>query len=110
MAKNFVQAGDVLTLTAPYTCVSGSLVGLNQIVGVALTDAASGAPVVVQTQGVFNLTHAVTNTAASAGAVVFYDTTNRAVSATTTFPRLGVYMADKVTTSTAVVVRLNGNF
>lgn len=108
--RNYVQAGDTLTLTAPYTCVAGSLVGLNQIVGVALTDAASGAPIVVQTTGVFNLQHAVTNTAANQGAVVFYDTTNRVASATTTFPRLGVYTEAKVTTTTAVVVRLNGSF
>lgn len=108
--KNYVQAGDILTLTAPYTAVSGSLVHVGEIVGVAAGDAASGAPVVIDTRGVFNLTHAVTNTAAAIGAVAYYDTTNRAISNTTTYQRVGTHVAAKVTTSTAVTVRLSGAF
>jgi predicted RecA/RadA family phage recombinase len=108
--KNFVQPGDALTLTAPYTVIAGSLVFVGSIGGVAQNDAATATPVVVQTSGVFNLTHAVTNTAASIGDVAYFDTTNRAISATTTFPRAGVYTEAKVTTSTAVQVRLNGTF
>lgn len=108
--KNQVQSGDALTLTAPYTVVAGSMANVGNIIGVVLADAASAAPMVVETRGVFNLTHAVTNTAASVGDIAYYDTTNRAISATTTFPRAGVYVAAKVTTSTAVTVRLNGSF
>jgi predicted RecA/RadA family phage recombinase len=99
-----------MTLTAPYTAVSGSLVHVGNIVGVAVGDAASAAPVAVELVGVFGLTHAVTNTAAAIGDFAYYDTTNRAISATTTFAKVGVYVAAKVTTSTAVTVRLNGTF
>jgi predicted RecA/RadA family phage recombinase len=108
--KNFVQPGDRLTLTAPYTVTSGSLVFVGAIGGVALHDAASAASVTVQTDGVHDLVHAVTNTAAAIGDVAYFDTTNRAISATTTFARAGVYVSAKVTTSTAVRVRLNGSF
>jgi predicted RecA/RadA family phage recombinase len=108
--RNYVHSNERLTITAPYTCLPGSMVGVGAIVGVALDGAASAAPVTIVTAGVFELTHAVTNTAAAVGDVAYYDTTNRVISATTTFPRAGVYVAPKVTTSTAVTVRLNGTF
>jgi len=108
--KNFVQAGDVLTLTAPYTVASGGLCHVGEIVGVAAASAASAATVVINTRGVFNLTHAVTNTAAAIGAVAYYDTTAKAISNTTTYQRVGTFVAAKVTTSTAVTVRLSGAF
>lgn len=110
MATNYVQAGDKITLTAPYTADSGSLVAVGEIVGVAEADAASAAAVVVNTRGVYTLTHAVTNTAAAIGAVAYYDATNRAISSTTTYQRVGTHVAAKVTTSTAVTVRLSGAF
>lgn len=107
---NYVQAGDAVTLTAPYTVTAGQMVGVGQIFGVAAGDAASAAAVVVETRGVYTLTHAVTNTAAAVGDFAYFDTTNRAISATTTYAKAGVYVAAKVTTSTAVTVRLNGSF
>lgn len=110
MATNFVQPGDTLTLTAPYTVVSGSLVAVGNAFGVALAGAASAAAVPVGTRGVYTLTHAVTNTAAAIGDFAYFDATNRAISATTTYAKAGVYVAAKVTTSTAVTVRLNGSF
>lgn len=108
--KNYVQPGNALTLTAPYTVVSGSIVVVGNAFGVAVGDAASGASVVVETMGVYDLVHDVTNTAAAVGDIAYLHTTNRQISATTTFPRVGVYVAAKVTTSTAVRVRLNGSF
>jgi predicted RecA/RadA family phage recombinase len=110
MATNYVQAGDRLTLTAPSTVTSGQLVAVGtNIVGVALSDAASAASVVIATEGVWNLTHAVTNTAAVVGAKAYYDTTNNAISNTTTYAQVGNFVVAKVTTTTAVTVRLNGN-
>lgn len=108
--KNFVQPGNVVTVTAPYTVTSGSLVFVGSLAGVAVADAASAAPVEIATDGVFTLTHAVTNTAAAVGDIAYFDTTARAISSTATFARAGVFMAAKVTTSTAVTVRLNGTF
>lgn len=69
--KNFIQAGKVLTLTAPAAVTSGQLVKVGQIVGVAVTAAASGASVEVETQGVFTLPKAAV--AVTAGAPLYYD-------------------------------------
>ena len=55
MAKNFVQDGDVLTVTAPAAVTSGKLIKVGNIAGVALHDAANGAPVSIKTTGVFDL-------------------------------------------------------
>ncbi len=107
---NFISEGDALTVTAPFTASAGTLVHVGNIVGVAASDAASADHVVLETKGIFTLTHAVTNTAAAIGDFAYYDTTNKAISSTTTYPKVGVHMAAKVTTSTAVTVRLNGVF
>lgn len=53
--KNFVQHGDIVTVIAPAATTSGALVRVNSLVGVAATDAASGAEVEIKTSGVFDL-------------------------------------------------------
>ena len=42
---NYIQKGDTITVTAPATITSGSLVVVGSIVGVAACDAESGADV-----------------------------------------------------------------
>ena len=54
--KNFVQKGSNLTLPAPYAVVSGQLVVVGHIVGVAVHDAAAGDPVTITREGVFTVT------------------------------------------------------
>jgi predicted RecA/RadA family phage recombinase len=111
MATNHVSGDtDPITITAPAAVTSNQLVEVGNLVGVVLASAASAASVAIATRGVWNLTHAVTNTAAAIGDFAYYDTTNNVVSSTTTYPKLGVHVAAKVTTSTAVTVRLNGSF
>ena len=53
MAKTFLQGGDRLAVTAPAAVSSGDGVLVGALFGVALTDAAEGADVVVQTKGVW---------------------------------------------------------
>ena len=53
--KNFVQEGKTITVIAPATVVSGQLVVVGSIVGVAAFDAASGVEVEVSTHGIFEL-------------------------------------------------------
>ena len=55
MAKNYVQEGRYLEVTAPAAVSSGDLVKVGSIFGVAQGDAASGATVVIDTQGVHTL-------------------------------------------------------
>jgi predicted RecA/RadA family phage recombinase len=55
MARNFVQAGGTLTLTAPANVKSGGIVVVGALAGVAAYDAAQGEEVEVTTEGVFTL-------------------------------------------------------
>ena len=50
--KNFVQNGDVLTLTAPYALTAGAGFKLGSIIAVATSAADSGATVEGLTTGV----------------------------------------------------------
>jgi predicted RecA/RadA family phage recombinase len=53
--KNFIQEGKTIPVTAPAAVVSGEVVVVGSIVGVAAFDAASGADVEVTVDGVFEL-------------------------------------------------------
>ena len=72
--KNFVQEGDILTVTAPAAILSGAGVQIGAIFGIAQTDAASGTPVAIKRKGVF--THAKTSAEAwTIGAKIYWDAT-----------------------------------
>jgi predicted RecA/RadA family phage recombinase len=74
--KNFIQDGNVLTLTAPYdrTAGQGALVG--SLFGIAATDVLSGAVGEFAVVGVFS--HAKTASQAwTAGAKIYWDNTNK---------------------------------
>ena len=53
--KNFVQEGKTITVIAPAAVLSGDLVVVGSIVGVAAFDAAQDAEVEITTRGVFEL-------------------------------------------------------
>jgi predicted RecA/RadA family phage recombinase len=56
MAKNFVQAGESLTIPAPVGgAVSGAAFQEGYLSGVFLSSAAEGEPVAILTEGVFEL-------------------------------------------------------
>lgn len=55
MAKNKIQEGAVLSITAPAAYVSGQLVLIGALVGVALHSCAQGADVSIDTEGVYEL-------------------------------------------------------
>lgn len=56
MAKNYVQDGDVLTLTAPVGgVVAGVPVAIGQLVVVPLVTVAAGQPFAGRTDGVWNI-------------------------------------------------------
>lgn len=110
--KTYVAPGETMTLTAPATASAGVMVKVGEIIGVHMNDVASAAPAVVQTKGIMTVAHAVTNTAATVGAFAYYDTTNNAISNTSTtgFIKVGVYAAAKATTEAVATVRFNGAF
>jgi predicted RecA/RadA family phage recombinase len=53
--KNFVKPGDVVTLIAPAALLSGQLFQSGTMVGIATSDAASGAQVETLVEGVVSL-------------------------------------------------------
>lgn len=83
MATNLVQAiGNHITVTAPAALSSGDPVLIGSLFGVAQTDAASGASVVIATEGVWTLPKVASPDAFAIGDPVFFD------------PALGVATAD----------------
>lgn len=108
--KNYVQPGDVLTLTAPYAVNSGDGLLVGSIFAVATATAANGAVVEAKTTGVFTLT-AVTADTAALGAKAYWD--NAAKKVTTTVGSntyIGVFVVAKTGSDTTATVRLNGSF
>jgi len=72
--KNFVQPGDVISVTAPANVASGAGVLVGSIFGVAVNTAVSGDAVEIAVTGVFDLTKAGTQ-AWAVGARIYWDDT-----------------------------------
>lgn len=108
MAKNYIQPGNSITLVAPADVVSGGIVTVGKIAGVAQTSALSGAEVEVAVTGVWS----VPKTSAQAwtvGAIIYSDGTKATTSdASGANPRLGHAMAIAANPSPTGIVRLNG--
>ena len=108
--KNYVQAGDNLTLTAPYDVSSGDGALIGSIFGVAAGDADSGDEVDIVTVGVFTLPK-TSALAISVGDKLYWDEGEKAVNKTPTDNTLiGVAVSAAVNPSATVEVRLNGSF
>lgn len=92
--KNFVQPGGIVTITAPANVVAGQLVRVGLLAGVAVTDAQSGQPVNIATEGVFDVAK-VGSQAWTVGAAIYGTGANTltATTATTGNILLGVAMA-----------------
>jgi len=80
--QNFVQSGDAITMLAPATVVAGAGVLVGALFGVAMSDAASGAPVVLQTTGVVTLAKAAGTI--NPGVRLFWDDSAKRVTTTVT--------------------------
>lgn len=108
--KNYIQPGDVLTLTTPYDRSSGQGALVGSAFGVAVKDVANGAAGQFQTVGVFELA----KTSAQAwteGALIYWDNTNKLATTTATSNKLiGVAVAPAGNPSATGLVRLNGAF
>lgn len=107
--KNFVQPGNVVTITAGGTIASGAPVLVNELFGVATGAATSGQQVELVTQGVFDLPKAATVTPA-VGEEAFYNNSNGTVtnaSATGLF-KIGVFTAAALAGAATCRVRLDG--
>ena len=80
MARNYLQPGGTLTLTAPANVKSGDVVVVGALAGVAQFDALQGAEVEVTTEGVFILPKATG--AINQGAAAYFDSVAKKITAT----------------------------
>lgn len=110
MATNFVQPGNTITIPAPAAIDSGAVVIVGSIIGVAAGGAASGAPVDLETGGVWDLPK-VSADVFAVGADVYYDETAELVTSdddTGGNPKIGVAVAAAGNGAATAKVRLSG--
>lgn len=107
--KNYIQPGDVLSLTAPSGgVVSGNGYKIGQNFVVATGDAAEGEPFQGKTTGVFELDKA-TGATWSEGQLLYWDDTAKNVTTTNTSDMLiGSAVEAEASGDTVGLVRLNG--
>lgn len=112
MASNFKGSGNRLTVTAPGPVSSGEIVVVNtQLYGVAVTDAASAAEVVIQRGDIWEFDK-VTGTSGSGlqGAIAYWDNTGKKITTSATSnTKVGVFSVSAVSTATTAVIALNPN-
>lgn len=107
MATNYIKEGNVLSVTAPHAVVSGQMVQIAGLFGVALADAANGASVEIQTSGVFTLNKTSTLAIAAGDRVFSASGASQVVDKTVTarWP-VGVAIAAAANPTAAVQVKL----
>ena len=106
--KNYKQAGDIITVAAPYALASGDGALVGSLFGVATNAAANGASVELKTTGVFDLTALSTDTG-TVGTKVYWDNTNKRITTTASGNSLvGVITVAKANGDATASVRLNG--
>ena len=98
--KNFIQAGDVIEVTAAVAVTSGQAYSVGQIFGVCVADAGIGELVQLKTSGVFDLTK-VSAQAWSVGDAIYYDDLSGEVTNVANGLQVGVAVA-AATNPTAV--------
>lgn len=106
--KNYVQAGDTLTLPAPSGgVVGGSLYKIGALVGVAADTAAQGVPFGFKLTGVYELATAA-GISPTAGNAAYRNTSTGALQTTgDTADKIGTFLTTG-TSITKMLVRLNG--
>lgn len=109
MAKNFIQDGRTLTVTAPADVVSGALVKVGVLCGVAQHSALSGAPVSIDLEGVHDLAKTSAQAWTQGQAIYMVPGTLLCTTATTTGNLfIGVAAEAAANPSGTGKVRLNG--
>jgi predicted RecA/RadA family phage recombinase len=105
--KNYIQEGDTITVTAPEALVSGDFVQVGRIRGVAVTSAASGAPVELRTTGVYDIEKLGTEEFASVGLPVYVVLSGNGIKkVTTASTTANVLVGINLATSGAVAGKL----
>lgn len=104
--KNYVAPGDTLVVPAPATVASGAGVLIGSLFGVASGDAASGAEVLLNTTGVYDLPKQ-TGQAWTAGQLLYWSGTN-VTNVVGTNKLIGCAARAELSGATVGRIRLNG--
>lgn len=108
--KNYVQAGQQVSVPAPHDVVSGQGVLVGSLFGVAVHAAVSAAAVELALEGVYDLAKA-TGAAWTVGARIYWDDTNKVCTPTASTNKLiGVALAAAASDATLGRVRLTAAF
>lgn len=109
MAKNFIQPGCTISVTAPADVTSGALVKVGVLCGVAQHDALSGAAVEIGLDGVYDLAKVSAQAWTEGAAIYMVPGTGLATTASTTGNLfIGAAVASAANPSATGLVRLNG--
>tara|TARA_R110002072_G_scaffold215410_2_gene372556 strand:+ start:6743 stop:7072 length:330 start_codon:yes stop_codon:yes gene_type:complete len=108
--KNFVQAGENITVTAAAAATSGDGVKIGSLFGIAAGDAETGDPLVLVTAGVFDMPKVAADDI-TLGAVVYWRSSDGLVTTTASGnTKVGVAVTAAGNGAASVRVRLNGAF
>lgn len=108
--KNFIQPGENITVTATAAATSGAGVKVGNLFGIASGDAAIGEPLVLATEGVFEMPKVSTDDF-TVGAAVYWRSSDGAVTTTASGnTKVGTAVTAAGTGTASVRVRLNGTF
>lgn len=108
--KTYVSSGDTITCAAPYAVASGAGALVGTLFGVAQSDAANAATVVLVTRGEFDLVK-IGSQAWTVGAAIYWDDTNKrctTVSTSNTLIGKATLAVGSGSGETTGRVRLNG--
>ncbi|MGF7433129.1 DUF2190 family protein [Pasteurella bettyae] len=106
MAKNYVQDGNTVRLTAAKAVKSGDVVVAGDLIAIAVTDSDKSAPVVGLTNGVFTV-KAKQADDIKQGAVLYWSETEGATTTQASNKRLGIAWSESGTSSDQVDVKIN---
>lgn len=105
--ENYVQEGEVMDYTAASALASGVAVKIGARLGVATVDIPAGGTGSVQMTGVVTLPKLTTDVV-TAGALLYWDDTNKRLTLTATSNTLAGYaFADAGNGVTSVAIKLN---
>lgn len=104
--KNYVQPGDIVSVTAPAAVVAGAGVLVGSLFGVAVNSAESGAPVEIAVEGVFTIAK-TTGQAWTQGQILYWSGT-AVTSTASTNKIIGCALVAAASGDAVGVVRLNG--
>lgn len=104
--KNYIQPGDTIAAIAPAPVLSGAGVLIGSLFGVASGDAASGAEVLLNTTGVYDLPKQ-TGQAWTAGQLLYWSGTN-VTNVVASNKLIGCALRAELSGATVGRIRLNG--